>query len=117
LCAAAREDSAAIGCFHAFPKTVHLGAATVVRLKGTFRHFSKGNYEYTPERMLLSYGGAMACHFNTSVAKVTGKAKCAPVLGGVIGLCYLSASFAVISIRIVLVAWRRARGDWNFGVC
>src|SRR6185312_12534006 len=47
LCASARKNGAAIGRLHAFAKTVHLGAATIVRLKSTFRHCIWGKYKYT----------------------------------------------------------------------
>ena len=43
LRAAARQHGAAIGGLHAFPKTVRLGAVTVVRLISTFRHCSREN--------------------------------------------------------------------------
>jgi len=38
--AAARQNGAAILGFHATAKSVRLGAVTIIRLKGTFRHFS-----------------------------------------------------------------------------
>src|ERR1700759_3795779 len=51
LRAAARENSAAIGGLHAFPKTMHLHAAAVIRLKSTFRHWSCLTYKCTTLRL------------------------------------------------------------------
>jgi hypothetical protein len=45
--ATARENGLAVGGLHAGPKSVRLGAATVIRLKGSFRHFVPGNIDYT----------------------------------------------------------------------
>jgi hypothetical protein len=45
--APAGKDGLAICGLHASPKPVRFGAATVIRLKGSFGHFVPGNIDYT----------------------------------------------------------------------